>query len=139
MRNERARCFTKYDYLTVGRTFAGVLVNYLRYVIPDENDTNKARWEMQPYWKNLIEDAMALSIYEKPGMEYNLSQLHDHLVRRNGNGIDTYIQIVGLGQFLEELHHEKPENVNPKYSCLLAEYKNKKKKETPKNENQDHT
>lgn len=131
MRDDRARMFANYC-MPVGQTFAGVLLNYLRYVVPNDEDTNKARWDMQPYWLDLVQNASALSIYAKPGTEYNLANLHDHVCFRNGNAIDTYIQLVGLPQFLDDLRHGKPDNVNPKYSRLLAEYKTKHKKETDK-------
>ena len=134
MRNDRARCFTKYA-LPVGRTFAGVLVNYLRYVVPSETESNKSRWDMTESWKSVIEDAMALSIYEKPGTEYNLEQLHDHLCFRNGNAISTYIQLVGLGQFLDDIRNDKPENVNPKYSRLIAEVTENRKRRKSEIEN----
>lgn len=120
MRDDRARQFTNYC-MPVGQTFAGVLLNYLRFVEPNNDDTNKARWDMKDYWLELVQSATALSIYAKPGTEYNLSNLREHVCFRNGNAIDTYIKLVGLPQFLDDLRHSKPDTVNPKYSRLLAE------------------
>ena len=48
LRDDRAIQFTKIP-LTIGESFSGVLLNYLRYVIPNDSDANKWRWEMTDY------------------------------------------------------------------------------------------
>ena len=60
--------------LPIGEAFAGVLLNYLRYVEPD-TDSNKWRWPMKDYWYNLVEDAERISIYTAPGMENVVSAM----------------------------------------------------------------
>lgn len=127
LRDDRARVFTSYD-MPLGKTFAGVLVNYLRYVIPEADDTNRSRWLSKPYWDNLIQDACRLSVYEAVGVDYNLDRLRDNVCYRNGNAIATYIECVGFGQFIEDLHNDKPKTVNPKYTRLIDELELARKK-----------
>ena len=67
LRDDRAVQFTKIP-LSIGQAFAGVLLNYLRYIEPSE-DVNKWRWPMTAYWSALVEDAERISIYQTPGME----------------------------------------------------------------------
>lgn len=49
LRDDRAIQFTRLQ-LPIGEAFSGVLLNYLRYVIPDGEDSNRWRWPMRPYW-----------------------------------------------------------------------------------------
>lgn len=49
LRDDRAQCFTELTQL-IGEAFAGVILNYLRYIEPSE-DVNKWRWPMTDYWR----------------------------------------------------------------------------------------
>ena len=73
MRDSRAEEFSKLD-LPIGEAFAGVLLNYLRFVEPNEDDSNKGRWSMTEYWAELIGDAGRIKIYVEPGSEYNIER-----------------------------------------------------------------
>lgn len=121
LRRERAVAFTKLG-LPIGQGFCGVVVNYLRFVDPDPLDSNRWRWPIKPYWGDFLCHANAISIYEAPGMEYNIDRCERYVIRQAGNAIDAYIQIRGVPGFLEELK-QRPTMRNPKYDRLVEEYR----------------
>ena len=119
LRDDRAIQFTKIP-LPIGQAFAGVLLNYLRYVEPGE-DSNRWRWPMTDYWYNLVEDAEKISIYQTPGMEYNEERCKNYVINQAGNAIDACIQMYGLYEF-EKMIQERTTAPNPKYSQLVAQH-----------------
>jgi len=68
LRDKNALGFIQND-TDIGKKFRGVVYNYLRYVIPNENDTNKRRWSDTAYWQKFIQSAEKIRIYQKPGIE----------------------------------------------------------------------
>lgn len=120
MRDDRAIQFSMIS-LPIGEAFAGVLLNYLRYVEPD-TDSNKWRWPMKDYWYNLVEDAERISIYTAPGMEYNEERCKRYVVNQAGNAIDACIQMYGLYEF-ERMIQERETAPNPKYQQLIKQHK----------------
>jgi hypothetical protein len=122
MRDDRAIKFSQLPY-EIGESFCGVMVNYLRYVEPDLEDTNRWRWPMKPYWGDFLCDASAISIYERPGLEYNLDRCENFVINLAGNAVDAYIKIVGVPGFLEALKERRTRR-NPKYDALVALWQN---------------
>lgn len=120
LRDDRAVQFTKIP-LPIGQAYAGVLLNYLRYVEPGE-DSNKWRWPMRDYWCNLVEDAERISIYQSPGMEYNEERCKRYVVNQAGNAIDACIQMYGLYEF-EKMIQERPVSHNPKYDMVVKQHR----------------
>ena len=120
LRDDRALQFSLIQ-LEIGEAFAGVLLNYLRYIEPSDTDSNKWRWPLTDYWDALIEDAQKISIYRSPGMEYNEEKLRYNVVERWGNAIDAAMQIYGLEelQSMVENRHAKP---NPKYQMIIKQH-----------------
>lgn len=121
LRNDRCKEFVNLPY-DIGQKFAGVLVNYLRYVEPDEFDSNKRRWPMIDYWADLIGAAAALSIYVKPGLEYNVLRCENFVYRQAGNAIRALVDCYGYEQFLDKLNtiRSRP---NPKYTEMVERFK----------------
>ena len=117
MRDERAAAFLELDG-SFGERLAGVLCNYLRYVVPDENDSNKWRWPMTDYWADFLGDCVRIQLYSTPGMEYNIDHLDHFVFQMAGNAIETALQIYGVEYFLEKLKEQK-RLPNPKYKMLL--------------------
>lgn len=125
MRDERAMQFVIQQLnssLVVGETFAGVLLNYLRYVIPDPADDNKWRWQLQKYWANVIGEACKIKIYVKPGENYNLLDCEAFVYEQAGNAINALLQIYDVDTFLHKLQ-ERNSRPNPKYSRMVKNYK----------------
>lgn len=102
--------------------FLGIIKNYLRYVVPVGTDSNKRRWEMTDYWSRFVGAAERVQLYENLGLEYNLGNLKDFVIKQAGNAIATYIEIKGLDVFIKDLTQECTSKVNPKYKQLKAEH-----------------
>lgn len=121
LRRDRALAFVELPY-SIGESFCGVMVNYLRYVEPMPGDSNKWRWPIKDYWGEFLCHANAIKIYRSPGLEYNMDRLENYLFRQAGNAIDAYIKAKGLSVFLEKLEN-RPVRRNPKYDAIVEEYK----------------
>ena len=120
LRDDRAAKFVQIP-LPIGEAFAGVLLNYLRFVEPG-TDSNKWRWPMRTYWMNLVEDAQRIRIYEAPGMEYNEERCKRYVVNQAGNAIDACIQMYGIYEF-EKMIEERKTAPNPKYAMIVQQHR----------------
>lgn len=126
LRRERAKAFID-QFSDVGTRFSGVLLNYLRYVDPDGFDTNRWRWNLKPYWQDLVGTASKISLYSKPGEEYNILNLQSYVYDQAGGAAWTLMQIEGQAEFLDKLS-KRPPNLNPKYKRLLDLYGRREEK-----------
>lgn len=126
MRRDRA-----YEYINLpyppGTAFSGVLINYLRFVEPDESDSNKSRWALRDYWANLLEDCTALSIYKKVGVNYNLLNLENYVVNQCGNAISALFDYYGYEETIKKIKERKT-RPNPKYTRAVEEARKEMKK-----------
>lgn len=121
LRDDRAYQFSRLDG-GIGKSFAGVLLNYLRYLSPDKKDTNKSRWKTARYWDKLVKDAERISIYVKPGVNYNMLQCENYVFNMAGNAINAVIDVYGEERFYEKLKERKIKP-NPKYQTLVDSVK----------------
>ena len=121
LRDDRARQFIKIP-LSIGESCSGVLLNYLRYVIPNDTDENRWRWQMTDYWLRLLEMVSPISVFTTPGMEYNLDRCQNYVVNQAGNAIDCMIQIYGLEGF-KALIDARETMSNPKYERLVKQWR----------------
>ena len=108
--------------LPIGQAFCGVVVNYLRFVDPDPEDSNRWRWPMKSYWGEMLCGAERIRLYEAPGLDYNFDRCKKYVISQAGNAIDAYIQMRGVPGFLEDLEN-RPVHRNPKYDALVSAYK----------------
>lgn len=117
LRDDRAYQFLDVvQSLNIGETFAGVILNYLRFVQPAD-DSNKSRWEMADYWADLVGDVAKIRLYVTPGGEYNEENLSNYVFSVSGNATACYIDMYGVEAFLDGLRKRscKP---NEKYILL---------------------
>lgn len=121
LRDDRAIQFTRLQ-LPIGEAFSGVLLNYLRYVIPDGEDSNRWRWPMRSYWLDMLEVLTPISIYTAPGLEYNVDRCREYVVNQAGNAIDCLIKIYGLNEFRTMIDNRST-STNPKYENLVQQYR----------------
>lgn len=129
LRRERALAFIN-QHGSVGERFSGVLLNYLRYVDEDLHDSNRWRWDLKPYWDDLIGGALKIRLYEKPGEEYNILNLQHYVYDMAGGAAWTLMQIEGKDKFLDMISSE-PSNLNPKYKRILEMYGRKEESQNP--------
>ena len=125
IRRDRALQFIK-DENELTDKFRGVLINYLRYVKPLKNDTNPRRWPTTKYWDKLIDDAIPVSLFVKPGVDYNMRNLNNFVYKQAGNAIDAAIKIWGVNQFVQNLD-ARGVRENPKYDRLVKQNEEWKK------------
>ena len=121
LRDDRAAEFTRIP-LPIGEAYAGVLLNYLRFVEPTEEDSNKSRWPMREYWANLVGDVQKIRIFTAPGMEYNEERCRRFVVNQAGNAIDACIQMYGEEEFVRMIK-EREIMRNPKYDQLVQRHR----------------
>lgn len=107
---------------TVGFKFCGVINNYLRFITPNKNDTNRRRWASPEWWTNFLSHTEKVSVFAKKDVEYNLAKVERYIRDQAGNTIFTYIKCVGWMRF-RELMNEPDRNLNPNQQKLIAEYK----------------
>jgi len=123
LRDENALSFIKND-IEIGSKFRGVVYSYLRYVTPNQADTNKRRWSDADYWQEFVQSSEKISIYEKPGIDYNELSLEDFVLRNAGNCINVFIKIYGIKNFLRALNvKDKYANYSQKLIRLIEKYK----------------
>ena len=121
LRDGRAAEFSKIP-MDIGEAFAGVLLNYLRYVTPDENDSNKSRWENAKYWDDLVGDVGRIKIYTLPGGDYNVERCKHYVFDMAGNAIDAMLKICGNTDDFYTLLEGRRCKPNPKYERLVDEH-----------------
>lgn len=88
--------------LDVGRSFCGVLRNYLTYRVPN-GDSNRSRWPLADYWEELLSGAAVVRLWSSPGVEYNIFRLENYLVSQCGAAIRCWNDLYGLPDLLEKI------------------------------------
>lgn len=99
------------------------LNNYLRYIVPNENDTNNRRFDTAPYWLQFIQSPESHSVhYHKPADNYSFDKLYTYVNTQLSGAITTYINIVGYDQFMLDISSaRKGKKLNSKYVTLMTE------------------
>lgn len=120
LRDDRALAFLDAPG-SIGERWAGVVRNYLRYVDEDLFDSNKWRWPVKRYWLDLLGAVEPIRLYQKPGAEYNLSDLEHFVYRQAGNAISALLEIQGEQVFRENLR-KRGTGMNLKYKALIDQY-----------------
>lgn len=119
LRRDRAFQFVLSD-VSILTKFFSVLNNYLRYINPDGLDTNLRRCPTADHWARFLQTTDSMSLFVRPGVEYNILHLERYVVHQAGGAIDTYIQLVGVDDLLQQLRQRSARR-NPKYDELLRE------------------
>lgn len=125
MRDARANAFAHAMFdedTSIGEVFAGVLLNYLRFVEPDETDSNKSRWVTTSYWYAVIGDVSRIRLYTVPGIEYNESSCSNYVFNIAGNAVAACMDMYGPVGFAQRLR-ERSCSPNPKYLRIVEEHR----------------
>lgn len=124
LRDDRAFQFIQQSLdMSLGELFSGVLAQYVRYVVPDQADSNRWRWDMQDYWSAFLGGAKRISLYVAPGVEYNFHNLERYVVDQAGAAVAAYIRIVGAEEYFAVVEKKLGSSRNPKYSQLIERCK----------------
>lgn len=109
-----------YSGMAISTVFTGVLRNYIQFREPNDLDSNKSRWSMADYWAKFLDGAAPLTLWVKPGVEYNLFNLQRFVIEQAGNAISCYVAIYGFAGLADRLSEFKPMHKLPaKYQLLL--------------------
>lgn len=108
---------------TVENKYFMVLNNYLRYIIPTDNQSNSSVLDTAPYWLNFIRSAESRSIFHKPADNYSFDKLYGFVNNQLSGAISTYIDVVGVEQFLIDINNSrKGKKLNSKYKSIKDRY-----------------
>lgn len=111
---------------TVQKKYYHVINNYLRYIVPTENTSNSSMLDTAPYWLQFLESAEKKSIFHKPADSYSFDKLFSFVNNQLTGALTTYIDIVGVEQFLLDIKNSsKGKKLNQKYVTLLEEHNSK--------------
>lgn len=109
-----------YSGMAISTVFTGVLRNYIQFREPNDLDSNKSRWPLANYWAKFLDGAAPLTLWVKPGVEYNLFNLQRFVIEQAGNAISCYVAIYGFAGLADRLSEFKPMHKLPaKYQLLL--------------------
>lgn len=107
---------------SIGENFFGVLCNYLRFIEPpDGDDSNRRRWPTKPYWADLLGTARRISLYTKPGVEYNRMNLDAFVFQQAGNGIAAELIMMGDAAFCEKVRRDA-QQLPVKYRSVIQQH-----------------
>jgi phage replication initiation protein len=124
MRDDRALEFARklFAGAEIGDLFRGVLYNYLRYVDDPGGDSNRRRWPLKGYWQRLLDGAHQIRLYVRPGMEYNMLNLEQFVIKQAGNAVAAYLEIRGQEAFMEAIR-KRGLQMPLKYRQLIDQHK----------------
>ena len=122
LKDDTARGFIKLSG-DIRKNYFDVLNNYLRYVVPSDNTTNKSMLMTSPEWLRFIESWETVSIFDKPGAVYNLSKLDGYINNQLSGALTTYIDVVGVTTFIKNIRESRAgKKLNPKYQQIQKQY-----------------
>ncbi|MCL1903366.1 MAG: replication initiation factor domain-containing protein [Oscillospiraceae bacterium] len=105
----------------VGEKFRGVLNNYLRFTVPDKNNSNECRWKTRAFWTKFLDTSEKISVYSSKDIVYNLSRLEYWLIRQQGNNLDVYIQCLGIEELLKVIE-SRDSFLKVKHKYIINEF-----------------
>jgi len=126
LRNDAARKFID-EYQrnkNIGYCVRSCLNNYVRFLTkPHNGDRNGGRIPTVQWWDRLLAGADKMSLFEAPGIEYNLSRLEKYLVTQVAPSLATYLRCKGgdLG-VLYKLLDVGAAKMNQNQSMLVKQY-----------------
>lgn len=111
----------KRDHANIGELYCSVLKNYLSFRDPVLTDSNKRRWPESDFWTKFLNGAHAISLFDRPGVSYNLGAGKKYIFNSAIGWIKTIIKAEGVQKFLDQIS-EIPFPDDTKYKLVLANY-----------------
>lgn len=110
--------------------YKSVLNEYIRFVVPNKNDTNKRRWRIYKPWSNFINtlDKIKLTTDE---IENDYNKFYDWFVNNMG---PTLAIAKDIGMDLDKIVELGRDKFKDVHTQKIAKYKNDIKKEAQKDE-----
>lgn len=123
LRDENAKSFAYTSYLgyDLGISVSMLINNYIRFIEPD--DSNKTRCSTSEWWQKIIDTTQKITLFHKPGVDYNLAKMVQYYTGTLGNGLYTLLECLGTEEFVKQVHENRSPNFPPKYSSIIQEHK----------------
>ena len=123
LRNERADCFLNSLVAgnDLGQLFAGVINNYLRFIVPSATDSNKSRLQTAQYWFDFLGTFERVSLFI-PEHYYNETKLEKFVKTQVSGSIVAFIALFGFVEFKNVVTGKSHLALNPKYQLLLSQH-----------------
>ena len=103
------------------KNYFDVLNNYVRFVTPSTTDSNKRRWQTAEWWDKFLQSYDSVSIFSRPGVDYNIMSLNNYVFGQCAGAVKTMIDIIGVGNFFKPLRSSIVQ-LNPKYKDLKNQH-----------------
>lgn len=125
LRHNRCDAFINkyFENENIGDVFKGIILNYFRPVVPDENDSNKSRWKSPKWFNKFIGSVSKISLFTPCTTEYNLEKCERFVFHQAGNAAFALLQIYGRDKFFEMLDSERSQKIPQKYEILMNKHK----------------
>ena len=110
LRHERADILVQkfiQDDFSIGHAFYAIINNYIRFVVPDPDDSNKRRWSTRRYWSKFLKHVDVISLYSPKKTDYNLARTEKYITVQAANSIEALINNKGVYGFLKDLKANK--------------------------------
>lgn len=122
LRDKAALAFLS-DIAPVGIKYYGLINNNLRFIVPNDTDSNRRRWESPEWWTRFLQTTQKISVYTKKEVDYNMSRLEHYVFDQAGKSIYTYIKCKGLMAFWQYmLEYIEGKDLNDNQLKLIDEY-----------------
>ena len=109
----------------IGEIYAGVLLNYLRFIKLDHS--RKERCTIVKWWEQFLNYAEKIRLFSPKTVDYNLERVKNYVLNQAGNCIDTYIACVGEHKFMSDLKSRKT-HLNDNQIRVIEEYRESNKR-----------
>jgi len=127
LRNDNATSFfLNWKNRTIGEVYSGMLIDYLRFLDPEEKDIDSVkrnyhanRCDTVYWWKAFTSSAEPISQLYLAGEEYTLGKLEIYLARQTYSSLKAYLIAHG-GDITGLLEGVKHKELNPKQKQMLA-------------------
>ncbi|MBP1559725.1 MAG: replication initiation factor domain-containing protein [Oscillospiraceae bacterium] len=101
----------------IGDLFCKLINHYLRYIVPDSNQTNISRLKTARWWERFVNCIGEIRIYTPKPTAYNIYRCEDYVYRQAGNAVAALIDVRGVDRFLRDLVLNKSPT-NSKYQQI---------------------
>lgn len=97
LRDDRATEFIKkwVELNDIGKTFMGVLNNYVRFLTKPNDKKNAQRIPSAQFWKSFTSDAEKIRLVSPEGSIYNMENLYKYL-KQTFSSLRTYTEALGM-------------------------------------------
>lgn len=132
LRRKRAQRFAEiiaYSSDSIGSIASGVLRNYIRFLVPDKNDSNKSRWKTAPFWDKFLGDTEKIKLTMN-SPDYTIEKAKNWLKHSVAPTLYTVFEAIDWDmELLLELFNDGKERINDKQKNAIQQYRIAKEKE----------